>query len=174
MKRSLLEQAALVLMGIVTGVAVSHVLQAGPKATLTPEVYLEVQQTLYQNYRSTIGVIEILTLVAVGTVVFTDRLNTSLRATTTLALVTLVVMFVIWAAGLNPINLAVSSWTPASMPGNWELVRNRWHDLHAARAVLSVVALVALAARPILREYDPSPFFPTRRRRTNNLRRSAS
>lgn len=44
-----------------------------------------------------------------------------------------------------PVNVAVSSWTPASLPSDWSSYRLRWETGHAVAALLSVISLAALA-----------------------------
>ncbi len=57
--RALLEFVSLFLLGIVSGVSFSHLLQRGPKATLPGAQFLAVQQVLLRNYGSAIGALEI-------------------------------------------------------------------------------------------------------------------
>ena len=45
----------------------------------------------------------------------------------------------------QPVNVAVASWTPTSMPSDWASYRTRWEAGHAIAAMLSVVSLTALA-----------------------------
>lgn len=151
MKKNALEISAIVITGIAAGVVLSHVLQAGPKAALSAEEYLTVQQTLYQNYRNTIGVVETLGLIVLGIIAWSDRRNRNLRTPSFVAFACLLIMFAIWAIGLNPINLAVSSWTLSTMPANWTDMRDRWHWLHEVRAILAFISLMAVSYRIVLR-----------------------
>jgi hypothetical protein len=52
-------------------------------------------------------------------------------------------MVIIWAAWINPINKTVNSWTSESLPSDWANFRDRWHNLHTIRFVLSAVAFSA-------------------------------
>jgi hypothetical protein len=61
----------------------------------------------------------------------------------TLAFGCVLLMVIIWAAWINPINKTVNSWTPDSLPSNWAELRDRWHFLHTTRLVLSAVAFSA-------------------------------
>ena len=45
----------------------------------------------------------------------------------------------------QPVNVAVASWTPTSMPSDWTAYRTQWEAGHAVAAMLSVVSLMALA-----------------------------
>jgi hypothetical protein len=138
---------ALALMGIVTGVVLSHVLQAGPKASLEAEHYLRAQQTLYQNYRGTVGLIEAVSLIVLGVIAWSDRKPEGQRLLSRVAFGGIITMFGIWAVGLNPINIMIGGWTVGTMSADWPEARDRWHQLHALRAGLACVALVALAVR---------------------------
>jgi anthrone oxygenase-like protein len=55
-------------------------------------------------------------------------------------------LLMIWAVWINPINNAVNSWTPESLPQNWADFRERWHLLHAVRLLLSAAAFSATIA----------------------------
>ena len=61
----------------------------------------------------------------------------------TLASGCVMLMVIIWAAWINPINKTVNSWTPESLPSGWAKFRDRWHFLHTIRLVLSAVAFSA-------------------------------
>jgi len=53
------------------------------------------------------------------------------------------VMLIIWAAWIKPINRTVNSWTIESFPSNWMDFRERWHLLHLGRLVFSLIAFGA-------------------------------
>ena len=53
-------------------------------------------------------------------------------------------MIAVWAVGLNPINQSANSWTPETLPQNWEEVRERWATLHLFRLGLAAVGLSSL------------------------------
>jgi len=64
----------------------------------------------------------------------------------TLASGCVLLMMIIWAAWIHPLNKTVNAWTPESLPSNWANFRDRWHLLHTLRLVLSVAAFSAAIA----------------------------
>ncbi len=62
----------------------------------------------------------------------------------TLASLCLLVMVIVWASWINPINKTVNSWAPESLPSNRADFRDRWLSLHTIRLVLSAVAFSAV------------------------------
>src|SRR5712664_974834 len=58
----LVEFLSTFLLGLVTGVSFSHLLQRGPKKTLPAAQFLAVQQVLLRNYGRAIGGLEVASL----------------------------------------------------------------------------------------------------------------
>ena len=48
-----------------------------------------------------------------------------------------------------PIVKQIDSWTVATLPGNWEQLRDRWSSFHLVRIVASIAGLVLLVAAAI-------------------------
>jgi hypothetical protein len=142
--RASLQFVSLILLGIVSGVSFSHLLQRGPKATLPGPQFLAVQQILLRNYGSVIGALEIAACLSTLALALLTRRQPMVPAFATAAAVGVLLMVIIWAAWINPINKTVNSWTPESLPPNWPDFRDRWHLLHTVRFLLSAVAFGAL------------------------------
>jgi Domain of unknown function (DUF1772) len=66
------------------------------------------------------------------------------RLLAVLASACVLIMVMIWAVWINPINKTVNSWTPESLPSNWADFRDRWYFLHTIRLLLSGVAFSAV------------------------------
>ena len=49
----------------------------------------------------------------------------------------------------RPVNEALSSWTPATLPADWSNYRIRWEIGHALTALFSVIAFVTLIRQHI-------------------------
>lgn len=131
---------SLFLLALALGVSFSHLLQWGPKATLSASDFLIVQQVLLRRYGAVIGWVEGLAVVAVGFVAFLVRVNKRLLALSLAALICTVAMIAVWAIWIEPINAAVNSWSPTSLPDHWQHARDSWHRLHAIRSAQSVLA----------------------------------
>ena len=139
----LVEFLSIFLLGLVTGVSFSHVLQRGPKASLAGAQFLAVHQVLLRNYGPVIGALEVaalLSTLAMATLAWREPVVPFLAM---LACGCVVLMVIIWAAWINPINKLVNSWAPERLPANWTDLRDRWHSLHMVRLALSVIAFSA-------------------------------
>jgi hypothetical protein len=132
------------LLGLVTGVSFSHLLQAGPKRTLPPAQFLAVQQVLLRNYGAAVGGLEMAALISTlaWTAVTWGKSVAPVLAGVASACV--LAMVIIWAVWIDPINKTVNSWRPESFPSNWADLRDRWHLFHAVRLILSTVAFSSL------------------------------
>lgn len=135
---------SLLLMALATGIVFSHMLQRGPKATLPSRIFLRVQQTLLRNYGTAVGAIEAGAFVSTLVMTILVRTKTAVLVLSAIACACVAAMIVVWAVWINPINKTVNSWTADSMPPSWSEFRERWHRLHAIRAVLALVGLCTL------------------------------
>jgi len=142
--RALVEFLGTFLLGIVSGVSLSHLLQRGPKAALPGPQFLAVQQVLFRNYGPAIGGLEAAALFFTLAMAIVTRGAGATPLLATLASGCVLLMVIIWARWINPINKTVNSWTPESLPSSWSRLRDRWHTLHAIRLALSVVAFSAV------------------------------
>jgi uncharacterized membrane protein len=131
---------SVLLLGLVSGVSFSHLLQFGPKKTLPPVQFLTVQQVLFRNYGAAMGGLEVAALISTlawAVIIWAKPVAPVLVSA---ASACVLAMVIIWAVWINPINKTVNSWRPESVPSNWADFRDRWHLLHAVRFILSVVA----------------------------------
>jgi hypothetical protein len=131
---------SVLLLGLVSGVSFSHLLQFGPKKTLPPAQFLTVQQVLFRNYGAAMGGLEVAALISTlawAVVIWAKPVAPVLVSA---ASACVLAMVIIWALWIDPINKTVNSWRPESVPSNWADFRDRWHLLHAVRFILSVVA----------------------------------
>jgi hypothetical protein len=142
--RAVVEFLSVFLLGIVSGVSFSHLLQRGPKAALSGPQFLAAQQVLLRNYGPAIGGLEVAGLSFTLAMAIVTRGEGPLPLLAILASSCVLLMMIIWAVWINPINKTVNSWTPESLPASWANLRDRWHILHAIRLVLSAVALCAV------------------------------
>jgi hypothetical protein len=140
------EFLSIFLLGLVTGVSFSHLLQRGPKKTLSAAQFLAVQQVLLRNYGPAIGALEMAALFTTLTMAMVARGKPVVPILATLAYACVLIMVTIWMVWINRINKTVNSWTPDSLPSNWAEYRDRWHFLHAIRFVLSAIAFTAVIA----------------------------
>ena len=97
------------LLGLVSGVSFSHLLQGGPKRTLPPAQFLAVQQILLRNYGSAVGGLEAAALVSTLARAVVTWGKPLVPVLASVASACVLVMIIIWAVWIDPINRTVSS-----------------------------------------------------------------
>src|SRR5437870_4843402 len=116
---ALVEFLSIFLLGFVSGVSFSHLLQRGPKKTLPSPQFLAIQQVLLRNYGPAIGVLEVAALFSTLAMAIVTWEKPVERVLATVASACVLAMVLIWAVWINPINKTVNSWTAESLPSNW-------------------------------------------------------
>jgi hypothetical protein len=134
---------ALLSVGVQVGVSYSHALQAPGKRTLTADVFLRVQTDLL-NYQPGLGPVEAVAFLSVLVVLLLVRRRRSVFLLTLGGLACLAAMWGVWALFIEPINVQIDGQTLASIPADWESLRDRWHAFHLFRLALAVVGMSAL------------------------------
>jgi hypothetical protein len=107
---------------------------------------LAIHQILLRNYGPVIGGLELAALVSTLAMAIVRWGEPLVRILAILASTCVLVMVLIWAAWINPINKTVNSWTSEWLPSNWADFRDRWHSLHTTRLVLSAAGFSAVIA----------------------------
>jgi|tagenome__1003787_1003787.scaffolds.fasta_scaffold20604633_1 hypothetical protein len=124
----------------------AHVLELPNKLRLDAELWLAVQQHLYRGWGPSLGgPTEIGALLTSIWLVYFRWRSGLVLAATVVATAGYVGMLVVFVLLNQPVNVAVASWTPASLPSDWTSYRAQWEAGHAVAAMLSVVSLTALA-----------------------------
>ena len=136
---------SLFLLALALGVSFSHLLQAAPKATLPAADFLTIHQVLLSRYGLGVGLVESLALVATAAMSFLVRHEAQRFRLTVVAGACVLVMIVIWAVWINPINAQVNAWSVTTIPDDWGEARDSWHRLHTVRFALAAIAFVALS-----------------------------
>lgn len=136
-------RVALVCSGCLTGLTLTHVLQAPGSRTLTGGEWLGVQHTFYGGFAVVGGMLEVVGLLSAVTVALTYRRGRVTFASA-FAAVAFAVTLIAYFAGNAPVNALVAEWTPATLPDDWPSYRDSWETAHAVSAVVSGAAFVAL------------------------------
>jgi hypothetical protein len=50
----------------------------------------------------------------------------------------------LFAFGNNPLNQQIATWTPETLPANWQQVRDAWDRFHVISSVLAALAFTVL------------------------------
>jgi hypothetical protein len=99
---ALVEFLSTFLLGLVSGVSFSHLLQRGPKKTLPAPQFLAIQQVLLRNYGPVIGGLEVAAFFSTSTMAIFAGGEPVVRALASLASACVLVMVLIWAVWINP------------------------------------------------------------------------
>jgi uncharacterized membrane protein len=120
-------------------------------ASLTPEAFLPVVRQLSRNMAFIMTPLTPLALISMVPVLF---LSFSKHPTTfylTLgALILLAVTLLVTLLIEVPIVKQIETWTPASLPYNWEKLRDRWGSFHYLRVGPAIIGLALLVAGAVL------------------------
>lgn len=148
--------ANLILAILATVAPMAHVLELPNKLVLDGPLWLAVQQHLYRGWGPLLGgpaEIGALATTLVLLVVFQGK-DRRTRWLFALAAAAYALMLVSFFALNNPVNIAVSTWTPATLPSDWSNYRLRWEVGHALAALMSAVGLAALGRAHFLAAID--------------------
>jgi hypothetical protein len=136
----ILETACILLTAIALVPAGAHLLELPNKIGMSRDDYLAAQRS-YRGWQL-LGVPLVAAIVANAALALTaDARGAALGGGIGGAL--LLVTLIVFALVVLPVNRATKNWTQAA--ADWELLRRRWEYGHAGNAVLSLVALGAVA-----------------------------
>lgn len=126
------------------GLEFAHLLELPAKMQYGPAMYVRVSQGLYPYFAYVGGPLEIL---AVGS---TIALCVLLRrrpgfGSALVAAGCTVAALAVWFAIVQPANVELGSWTPGSVPEDWQRWRAQWEYGHAAGFALLFLAHALLA-----------------------------
>lgn len=131
---------ALVFTALALVPAGAHLFAVLNKFDLAREPYF-VAQSIYRGW-SWFGVVWLGALSATLALVLTLRGQGAPFAFSTIALLCLVAMIVVFFVWTFPANLATDNWT--TVPSNWETLRSQWELSHAVSAVIAFAAFCSI------------------------------
>lgn len=115
-------------------------------ASLTPETFLTIGHTMIGNLGTIMAILmpaAILSVAVVLYLLFRDRSVKPLYLTLA-GFVLFVIALLITLIVEVPIDNQIAGWTVASLPTNWQQLRNQWELFHAIRSWVSVLGLALL------------------------------
>lgn len=139
----LLQLLAVVLMGVQLGVSYAHFMQMPGKLALPLDCYIFVQNQVI-SYRVKLAFIEIPSIISATAAMILIRSHRKAFWLTFTGATCMVLMWVIWAVFIQPINHQIDSWTPTTAPTNWTDIRYQWHFYHLIRLFIAAVGMIAL------------------------------
>lgn len=116
-------------------------------ATFEPDVFLAIAHRMDRNMSSVMTILmplALLSTVPVLVVSFNERRGTFYLTLT--ALVLFLVALLVTLLVEVPIVVQIRTWTVATLPSNWQRLRDRWGAFHYLRIAPSIIGLVLLLA----------------------------
>lgn len=148
--------ANLLLTALALGLLAAHVLEVPGKLRLGGAEWLAVQQNLYIGFGTLGAAIELAAIGSAWVLAWRLRGRPAGRAAL-LAAAAGSAGLAVWAGFTTPVNRALSGWTPATLPADWQAWRNRWEASHAVHAACVGLAFLALARAALLDGERASP-----------------
>lgn len=136
---------ATVLSGLSAGLSLSHVLEIPGKHSLNGQEFLQVQHTFYGGYAifgAVAWILIILISLFVGIRLFNLRRPVAILCLS--AAVCFLIALGIFGVFLSHYNGLIANWQPATLPHNWQTVRDHWEVSHVVVFALSTAAFIAL------------------------------
>jgi hypothetical protein len=153
-----LSTANLVLAVLATLAPIAHVLEMPNKLALDAPLWLAVQQHLYRGWGPFVGApILILALASTLALLIARRRDLAPLRLTLMAATAYAGMIATFFVLNDPVNAALTTWTPARIPPYWTSYRLQWEVGHALAALLSCLALIALFRAWLIARERPSP-----------------
>ena len=111
---------SLLLVALTLGMTFCHVLEIPGKLRFEGAAWLTVQQNLYVAFGVVGAAIEVLSILLTWVVVVQVRSRRPAVYWTVGAALCVTIGLLAWAVLVAPINAALSGWTPATLPADWE------------------------------------------------------
>jgi hypothetical protein len=114
-------------------------------STFKPEVFLAIVHRMNQNMASVMTILmpaALLSTVPVLFISYSERRRTFYLTLTGFALFMVALLVTVLVE--VPIVKQIETWTVATLPGNWQQLRDRWGAFHVVRMVASGTGLVLL------------------------------
>ncbi|HET7833866.1 MAG TPA: hypothetical protein VFK88_12970 [Gallionella sp.] len=126
------------------GMAFSHLLELPAKMTYDAALWLMLQHTLYGAFGLIGAVIEVSAVLTAAILAILVQKRRLAFGWTLLGALCLAAGHAAWWIWVAPVNDVIAPLTRATLPADWENLRNQWEYTHAAHAVLQIIALGAL------------------------------
>lgn len=126
-------------------------------AAITPGTFLEVGRLMMANLGGPMSVLmpaAVLSAIVLCVLLFRRR-NTRGSLFAGAALVLMVIAMIITLVVNVPIDRQIQSWTTATLPADWNAIRDRWEFYHGFRTFVSLAALTCLFASTLSTTGEP-------------------
>jgi hypothetical protein len=152
MKLKLAQFSTIILFALVTGIfwgtwfALSQSIVA-----FRPQTFLDIGQTAIRNLAVPMRILVPLALVSALILLALLPKRSAAFALAVAGFMLMVCALVLTLAVEVPIDNQIKLWTVATLPADWQAVRDRWEFYHALRTFVSIVALVSVTASTLFK-----------------------
>ena len=151
MTLKVLELTSIILSTLVAGIFFGPWLAlSGSVTNFKPEVWLAIVNRFNSNLFPVMSVLmpgALLSIVPVLLITYRGQRTTFFL--NTVALILSAVALLVTVLFQMPLVKQMRAWTVATLPHNWEEIRDRWEAYHAVRVVASVAGLVLMLTAAI-------------------------
>jgi uncharacterized membrane protein len=145
------ELISIILSTLVAGIFFGPwVALSGSVGNFKPEVWLAILNRFNSNLFPVMSVLlpsDLLSIVPVLFLTYNGQRGTFFLNAIALILAAFVLLLTVLV--LMPLVKQMRTWTVATLPHNWEEIRDRWEAYHAVRVVASVAGLVLMLTAAI-------------------------
>ena len=151
MKLKLAQFSTIILFALVMGVfwgtwfALSRSI-----VTFRPQTFLDIGQTAIRNLAVPMRILMPLTLVSALILLALLPKRSTAFALAVAGFLLMVCALIVTLAVEVPIDNQIKVWTIATLPADWQALRERWEFYHALRTFVSIAALAAVTGSALL------------------------
>lgn len=142
MKRKLIYLIALFLLMLTTGVFWgTWITLTRSMESFSPDEFIHIGKVIIGNVALPMRIIMISCIISIILALWYYRYKRSIGFYLGLtSFVFLIITLLITLIVLVPIDNDIKQWTPASIPPQWEYIRDKWQLFHAIRTVTSLIS----------------------------------
>jgi uncharacterized membrane protein len=113
--------------------------------TFSPEVFLEIVDGMNSNMAPVMTVLMPGTMLSIIPVILLSyRQRPMVFYLSTVALVLFLIALLVTVVIEVPIVQQIVTWTPSTLPKNWQALRDRWMRFHVLRVIAGIASLIFL------------------------------
>jgi uncharacterized membrane protein len=113
--------------------------------TFSPEVFLEIVDRMNRNMAPVMTVLMPGTMLSIIPVILLSyRQRPMVFYLSTVALLLFLIALLVTVVIEVPIVQQIVTWTPSTLPKNWEQLRDRWMRFHVLRVIAGIASLIFL------------------------------
>jgi uncharacterized membrane protein len=113
--------------------------------TFSPEVFLEIVDRMNRNMAPVMTVLMPGTMLSIIPVILLSyRQRPMVFYLSTVALLLFLIALLVTVVIEVPIVQQIVTWTPSTLPKNWQQLRDRWMRFHVLRVIAGIASLIFL------------------------------